>query len=88
MASKGGKFVLDSALRAAINVQSSKLPSEVAKSSTALLSSLSGTKHSLPDLPYDYNALERKYTHAHARTHTHTHSCLLRIVLQCFLSFF
>ena len=62
MASKGGKFVLDSALRAAINVQSSKLPSEVAKSSTALLSSLSGTKHSLPDLPYDYNALERKCT--------------------------
>lgn len=55
-----GKVLIDSALRAAVNVQSSKLPSEVAKASTALLSSLAGTTHTLPDLPYDYNALERK----------------------------
>jgi hypothetical protein len=55
-----GKIIVDSALRAAVNLQSSKLPSMVAKTSTALLSSLSGTKHTLPDLAYDYNALERK----------------------------
>eukprot|EP00980_Cylindrotheca_fusiformis_P010096 scaffold2243_cov122-Cylindrotheca_fusiformis.AAC.12 len=52
------KSILDSALRAAVNVGSSKLPTEVAKSSAALLSSLSETKHTLPDLAYDYNALE------------------------------
>ena len=55
-----GKVLIDSALKAAVNVQSSKLPSEVAKASAALLSSLAGTTHTLPDLPYDYNALERK----------------------------
>ena len=53
-----GKIIIDSALRTAVNLQSSKLPSEVAKTSAALLSSLSGTKHALPDLAYDYNALE------------------------------
>jgi Fe-Mn family superoxide dismutase len=53
-----GKLIIDSALRAAVNLQSSNLPSSVAKSSAALLSSLSGTKHTLPDLAYDYNALE------------------------------
>lgn len=52
------KLILDSALRAAVNVGSSKLPTEVAKRSAALLSSLSGTKNTLPDLSYDYNALE------------------------------
>jgi hypothetical protein len=56
-----GKILADSALRAAVNLRSSKLPTQVAKNSAALLSSLSGTKHTLPDLPYDYNALERKY---------------------------
>jgi len=53
-----GKVIIDSALRAAVHLRSSKLPSEVAKSSAALLSSLSGSKHTLPDLSYDYNALE------------------------------
>jgi Fe-Mn family superoxide dismutase len=53
-----GKIILNSGLRAAVNLGSSKLPTEVAKSSAALLSSVSGTKHTLPDLPYDYNALE------------------------------
>ena len=53
-----GKIVIDSALRAAVNIGSSKLPKEVLKSSNALLSSLSATKHTLPDLAYDYNALE------------------------------
>lgn len=54
----GGKIIFDKALRSAVNLSSSKLPSEVAKSSAALLSSLSGTKFVLPDLTYDYNALE------------------------------
>ncbi|VEU36695.1 unnamed protein product [Pseudo-nitzschia multistriata] len=54
----GGKIILDKALRSAVNLSSSKLPSEVAKSSAALFSALSGTKFVLPDLAYDYNALE------------------------------
>ena len=54
-----GKAVLNSALRAAVNLQSSKIPTELAKSTSALLSSVSSNV-SLPDLPYDYNALERK----------------------------
>jgi superoxide dismutase, Fe-Mn family len=56
----GKKFVFETALRAAVNLQSSKLPPELAKSSTALFSALSGSavKATLPDLPYGYNALE------------------------------
>lgn len=54
----GKKFIVDTALRASANLQSSKLPTELAKSSTALFSALSGVKATLPDLPYDYNALE------------------------------
>ncbi|KAL3922183.1 MAG: hypothetical protein SGILL_002343 [Bacillariaceae sp.] len=54
----GKKLVIDNALRAAVNLQSSKLPTELAKSSTALFSALSGVQASLPDLSYDYNALE------------------------------
>ena len=54
----GGKIILDKALRSAVNLSSSKLPSEVAKSSAKLFSALSGTKFVLPDLAYDYNALE------------------------------
>lgn len=47
------------ALRAAAHVRSSKLPEELIKFSTAHLSSApSGGMHSLPDLPYDYDALE------------------------------
>jgi len=54
-----GKLLVDSALRAAVNLQSSKIPTAVAKSSSALLSSLAGGKPAvLPDMPYDYNALE------------------------------
>ena len=54
-----GKLILDSALRAAVHVSSSKLPTEVAKSSAALLSSVAaGGAATLPDLAYDYNALE------------------------------
>lgn len=46
-------------LRAALNLQSSKIPEQLAKSSAAFLSSApSGGKHTLPDLSYDYAALE------------------------------
>ena len=53
-----GKLIIDNGLKAAVNVGSSKLPKEILKSSTALLSSLAGKPHVLPDLAYDYNALE------------------------------
>jgi superoxide dismutase, Fe-Mn family len=65
-----GKLIIDSALRAAVNLQSSRLPTAVAKSSGVLLSSLSGKKHVLPDLPYDYNALERKWARTEVTMHT------------------
>lgn len=54
------KKILDAALRAAVNVRSSTLPSEIAKSSAALFSAYGGAQHSLPDLAYDYDALQRK----------------------------
>lgn len=53
-----GKIIVDAALRAAVNVRSSTIPSGVAKTSSALLSSLASTPAKLPDLAYDYNALE------------------------------
>lgn len=54
-----GKLIIDSALRAATHVRSSTLPKSVSKAAAAMLSSApSGGKHALPDLPYDYNALE------------------------------
>jgi hypothetical protein len=56
------KLLLNSALRAAAHVKSSHLPEELVKSSAAFLSSApSGGKFTLPDLPYDYNALEREF---------------------------
>ena len=54
----GSKVILEKAIRSAVNLSSSKLPQEVAKSSTALLSGLSDTSFVLPDLAYDYDALE------------------------------
>lgn len=61
MASSGSRLIVGSALRAAVNLNSSKVPSELAKSSAAYLSSApSGGLVSLPDLPYDYAALERE----------------------------
>lgn len=53
----GSKLILDTALCAAAHLRSSRLPSQVAKSGAAFLSS-SGGKHTLPDLSYDYGALE------------------------------
>lgn len=60
MASSGSKLLVGPALRAAVNLNSSKIPTELSKSSAAFLSSApSGGLVSLPDLPYDYAALER-----------------------------
>eukprot|EP00553_Chaetoceros_curvisetus_P014171 CAMPEP_0204638204 /NCGR_PEP_ID=MMETSP0717-20131115/38825_1 /ASSEMBLY_ACC=CAM_ASM_000666 /TAXON_ID=230516 /ORGANISM="Chaetoceros curvisetus" /LENGTH=241 /DNA_ID=CAMNT_0051657895 /DNA_START=25 /DNA_END=750 /DNA_ORIENTATION=- len=53
------KIVVDSAMRAAAHLRSSKLPKEVSKMASAMLSSApSGGAHTLPDLTYDYNAME------------------------------
>jgi len=54
------KVLLDSALRAAVNLQSSTIPTQLARTSTAFLSSAAagGPTATLPDLSYDYNALE------------------------------
>jgi len=53
------KIIVNSALKAAYNLRSELIPKHASKLSTALLSSApSGGKHILPDLPYDYNALE------------------------------
>jgi superoxide dismutase len=54
-------MIVDSALKAAAHLRSSKIPSEVVKSTAALFSAFGGAKHVLPDLPYDYGALERTY---------------------------
>ncbi|CAB9523618.1 Superoxide dismutase [Mn], mitochondrial (Fragment) (Partial), partial [Seminavis robusta] len=57
----GSKLIVDKALRAATHLGSAKLPSELlAKTgATAWLSSAAaGGVATLPDLPYDYNALE------------------------------
>ena len=56
----GSKVIVDSALRAAAHLRSSNIPTHIAKSSAALFSAYGGAKHTLPDLPYDYGALERK----------------------------
>jgi hypothetical protein len=55
------KVIVKSALRAAVNLSSSKVPTELLKSSAALFSAYSGTKHTLPDLAYDYGALAREF---------------------------
>jgi hypothetical protein len=56
----GSKILVDRALGAALHLRSSKVPTELAKSSAALFSAYGGAKQTLPDLPYDYGALERK----------------------------
>eukprot|EP00550_Attheya_septentrionalis_P008971 CAMPEP_0198281102 /NCGR_PEP_ID=MMETSP1449-20131203/1097_1 /TAXON_ID=420275 /ORGANISM="Attheya septentrionalis, Strain CCMP2084" /LENGTH=236 /DNA_ID=CAMNT_0043976737 /DNA_START=24 /DNA_END=734 /DNA_ORIENTATION=+ len=54
-----GKLIVGQGLRAAANLRSSNIPTEFAKSSAAFLSAApSGGKHALPDLAYDYAALE------------------------------
>ena len=56
----GSKLIVDSAFKAAVHLRSSKIPKELAKSSAALFSAYGGAAQSLPDLKYDYGALERK----------------------------
>jgi len=59
MASTTGKKLITPALKAVVNLNSAKIPTEILKSSVALLSSApAGGKHTLPDLKYDYGALE------------------------------
>lgn len=55
------KVIVASALRAAINLRSSKLPTELVKANASLFSAYGGAKHTLPDLTYDYGALARTY---------------------------
>jgi hypothetical protein len=56
----GQKKVVDTALRAAVNLRSSALPSQIIKTSTALFSAYGGAQHALPDLAFDYDALQRE----------------------------
>ena len=61
-----------SKLRTVAHVRSSTIPTDLVKSSAALLSSVpTGGKHTLPDLPYDYGALEPKVS-AETMTLHHT----------------
>lgn len=48
---------VNTAIRAAVHLRSSKIPTEIAKSSAALFSAYGGAKPTLPDLKYDYGAL-------------------------------
>ena len=53
--------LISPALRATLNLHSSKLPAATSQLASAHLSSApSGGKHELPGLKYDYGALERK----------------------------
>ena len=63
--SMSGKSLINPALRAVAHLRSSALPKNVTKSAAAFLSAApSGGAHTLPDLPYNYDALERKCAHA------------------------
>lgn len=52
-------LIIESAIRAAVHVGSSKVPSKIAKSSAALFTAFGGSKPTLPDLSFDYGALAR-----------------------------
>ena len=55
------KKILDPLIRISTHVRSSTLSHELKTSACALLSSTpTSGKHTLPNLPYDYNALERE----------------------------
>jgi hypothetical protein len=57
----GSKALFDKTIRAAVNLHSGKIPLDLAKSSAALFSAYGGAKATLPDLSYDYDALERTF---------------------------
>jgi len=85
--STGCKLIINSALRAATHVNSSKLRPDLAKSSAAFLSSApSGGKHTLPDLAYDYNALEpiisAETMELHHSKHHNTYVTNLNVALE------
>ena len=63
---------------AAIHLRSNKIPTKLLQSSTALFSAYTdaSNKPVLPDLPYDYDALERTYM------------CLFVCVLRLLLFFY
>ena len=52
------KVISEATLKAAANLSSNKVPSQLLKSSTALFSAYGGKVQALPDLAYDYGALE------------------------------
>jgi hypothetical protein len=54
-------LIVGSALRAAAHLRSSNIPSQLATSSAVLFSAYGGAAQTLPDLPYDYGALERTF---------------------------
>jgi superoxide dismutase, Fe-Mn family len=79
-------LIVESALRAAAHIGSSKVPSHIAKSSAALFTAFGGAKPSLPDLPYDYGALARKLSfEKEAFERVHSFAWLISLV---YLSFF
>jgi hypothetical protein len=63
MSPGGSKLIMvNSALRAAaVHLRSPVLPADGAKAGTALFSAYGGGKQTLPDLSYDYGALQRTY---------------------------
>ncbi|GKY93256.1 superoxide dismutase, mitochondrial [Mayamaea pseudoterrestris] len=52
------KVLSQTALKAAVNLQSAKVPTQLVKSSAALFSAYGGKQQELPSLTYDYGALE------------------------------
>ena len=60
------KILGDAAVRAAtVHVRGSKVPSAIQQQTAALFSAYGGAKPTLPDLAYDYGALERTYKQHH-----------------------
>jgi Fe-Mn family superoxide dismutase len=83
----GSKIIVDSALRAAVNLRSSKIPTELAKSSAALFSAYGGAKkHELPTLTYDYASLEPAISaetmELHHSKHHNTYVTNLNVTLE------
>ncbi|KAL3789017.1 hypothetical protein HJC23_008164 [Cyclotella cryptica] len=85
--SSAKQIILSPALRAAVHVHSSKLNPEAAKLAAAYLSSApSGGKHVLPDLPYDYAALQPAISaetmELHHSKHHNTYVTNLNVALE------
>lgn len=81
------KQLITPALRAAVHARSSKLTPELAKTASVYLSSApSGGKHTLPDLSYDYAALEPAISaetmELHHSKHHNTYVTNLNVTLE------